>query len=259
MAAVHKLGNTPMDCPELSRNRVKELSALRLQKYRQENGLVVIEGKRTLEQLKYYGISPREQYLSPGTDPVWPELPAFAAREGDFRRICDSETPQGIVALFTLPQPREVDFELALYLDGIADPGNLGGIFRSAAAFGIDTLLLSPGCVEVASPKVIRASLGSVYVVPYQIVTAAQLAALRATTFITDTRGSVLLRDFCPAPRDKTVVVIGSEAHGVSPQVAALAQGSLRIGMREGMESLNAGIAAALVAHHLYNRAPNSD
>lgn len=236
---------------EISKSRMRELRKLQQKKQRLSEGKVVVEGLRTLKQLRDWGIKPLEQYCTAGSSPVWTGVPALVLRDWELGKICDSEHPQGVAALFALPREREVSFRLAFYLDGIKDPGNLGTIFRLAIAFGIGALLLSPDCVEVSSPKVIRASLGSVFKVPFQILEAEQLRSTQAELLLTDASSGEALRSFAPDAARATVIALGSEAHGLSAGVKALADRTLRIEMGEGMESLNVAVSAGIIAHHL--------
>lgn len=210
---------------------------------------MVLEGKRLMKQLASWGIMPLELYLREEET----ELKAsktYIVSSQDMERICSSEHPPELAGLYPLPEARTAEYQLAFYLENIADPGNLGTIFRIASAFGIDCLLLSPHCCEVSSPKVIRASLGAVYRVPFAIgelnellVPGTKLAAL-----VMD--GSVALQEYklSSAP---TVFALGSEAHGLSPETLAKATETIRITMRGGMESLNAAVCAGIVAYQL--------
>ncbi len=240
-----------MKLARLSKNRMLELGKLKQKKQRLSEGRVVVEGLRTLRQLRDWGIVPLEQYVLEGEVPVWQQVPAYQLHAWELARICDSEHPQGMAGLFELPRERGVDFQRAFYLDGISDPGNLGTIFRIAAAFALDTLLLSPDCVEVASPKVIRSSLGSVFKVPFQIMAADQLQILKANLILTEASSGEALRSWHPQAGERIVIVLGSEARGVSDGVKTLADKTLRIEMGEGIESLNVAVAAGIIAHHL--------
>ncbi len=241
---------------ELSKNRAGELSKLKQKKQRLREGRLVVEGLRTLVQLRDWGIKPLEQYLEEGAEVVWDDVPAYFARSWEWAKICDSEHPQGVAALFELPRERKVEFGLAFYLDGISDPGNLGTIFRIAVSFGLETLLLSPDCVEVSSPKVVRASLGSVFKVPFRVLEASQLGEIGADLILTDASSGEALGDFTPTPDKAAVIAFGSEARGIGDKLKALASRTLRIEMEAGMESLNVAVAAGIVAHHLHGLKP---
>ncbi|HNX38253.1 MAG TPA: RNA methyltransferase [Candidatus Cloacimonadota bacterium] len=244
----------------ISKERVKYLAKLHQKKFRLEEDLVIVEGANIIEQLIQNGYPPLEIYHTEET-PLPHGLGGTNCLVGDdaaLERICDTKTPQGIAGLYHLPAESEGEFRTALYLDGIADPGNLGTIFRTAAAFGIDTILLSEDCTEVASPKVIRASLGSVFWLRHKTLTHSQLLSLGASKYCLIMEGKIPLNSFQPSGA-RSVYLIGSEAHGVSPELISRCDGSLRIAMAEGMESLNAAVASAILAHHLYIKQRISD
>lgn len=241
-----------MNYGELSKNRAAELSKLKQKKYRLQEGRVVVEGLRTLGQLKQYGLTPLEQYLREGGSPLWENVSTFQVKDWLWGRLCESEQPQGIAGLFPLPPAGVASFATALYLDGIADPGNLGTIFRCAAAFGLDALLLSEHCVEVSSPKVIRASLGSVYRVPHEVISAQELGRYGAELYIGEMRGGIPLSRFKPEAGRKLIIAIGGEAQGISSDLKKMANGAITIPIGSEMESLNAAVAAGIILHRLF-------
>ncbi|MDD3632763.1 MAG: RNA methyltransferase [Candidatus Cloacimonetes bacterium] len=237
---------------DLSKNRIKELTKLKQKNYRLQKKLVVVEGLRTLEQIKFYGIKPIEQYLLEGMQAIWENVPTYYLNEGDMHRICDSEHPSGLAALFPIPQAQKFNFNNAFYLDKVSDPGNLGSIFRIAAAFSLDTLLLSPECVEVSSPKVIRSSCGSVYKVPFQQINISELKALQSRIVLADAHKGQELTKFKLKPEEKLIIVFGSEAQGISSEISSLTDEALHIKISSAIESLNVSISAAIIAYHLF-------
>lgn len=242
-----------MKLPVLSKTKLKTIVRLKQKKFRLQEGLVVIDGIRSLSQIQAYGITPLEQYCVEGAgSPIWGEVPAYSVRDWEMGRICSSEHPQNVAALFSVPEPRKVDFRLAFYLDGISDPGNLGTIFRLVAAFDIDCACLSPDCVEISSPKVIRSSLGSVYHVPFEILSHTRIRDTGARIFIADSHEGLSIKEFHPLPDEKVIVALGSEAHGVSEGLRSLRPEKLHIQTSSHIESLNVSIAAGIIAHHLY-------
>ncbi|HNQ43567.1 MAG TPA: RNA methyltransferase [Candidatus Cloacimonadota bacterium] len=237
---------------KLSKNRCSELANLKQKKYRQKQQLVVLEGQRLLSQMAEYGIQPLEIYSTEGSIvPKYSDIPHFQAEAFQLNRICESQHPPTLAGLYPLPQPREVDFETALYLDHVADPGNLGTIFRLAAAFSIAAILLSDESCEISSPKVIRAALGAVYQIPWRVIPAAELSRINARIIALDMDGSIKLPDYHP-DHQKTIYVLGSEAHGISPEIQEMASATLRIPISNEMESLNVAITAGILCYHLY-------
>jgi len=236
--------------PPLSKAKISVIAKLKQKKFRQERKQVVVEGYRLLRQLADYGVCFHEVYYSS-------ELPEFCSGDQAFKlspaeiaRICDSDHPPQLAALYDIPSPKKADYRTALYLDRISDPGNMGTIFRTAAAFGIDEIFLSEGCCEIANPKVIRSSLGAVYKVPHMIMDHAALASEPSMKVALDMAGETSLPEFSKQAAP-AIYILGSEAHGVDPRLMALADIRLSIPMAGQMESLNVAISAAILAYHL--------
>ncbi len=151
---------------ELNNNHAKKLVKLHQKKYRTLYKKTIVEGVRLIDQLKDYGINFDELIISNPDQFDASQYSAkqiFIANEDQMKKITSTKTPQNIAAVInTIPIPiKETQF--LLYLDGISDPGNLGTIFRTATAAGVSGIILSPDCCKIYNPKVIRASLGSIF------------------------------------------------------------------------------------------------
>lgn len=138
----------------------------------------------------------------------------------------------------------------ALMLESIRDPGNLGTIIRSAAAFGVEYVIMSDDCADIYNPKTVRAAMGAIFKVKtlsvYSFVDAiGDIRACGRRVFATALDEHALkLGDFEISADD--VFIIGNEGHGLSKEAILACDGSVYIPMREGTESLNAAIAASL-------------
>lgn len=222
-------------------------------KYRRESGEFLCEGPKMWAEAVEHGwvistlMTPDEGLLrqSEGVAArsvlVSPELLSYAA---------DTETPQKMIFTCRIPERAErLTGERFLVLDGVQDPGNVGTIWRTADAFGADGLILLPGCADPWSPKVVRATMGACFRLPVLTCTAGELChllaqrkiPLYATALREDTR------DIRRADLKRSAVVIGSEGRGVSEEVLALCEATLKIPMRDRCESLNAAMAAGIV------------
>jgi TrmH family RNA methyltransferase len=140
-----------------------------------------------------------------------------------------------------------------LVLDGVTDPGNVGTIIRSAAAFGASGVLLTPGSGDPLNGKAIRASMGAVFRVRFAAVTYEQLASFDIESLIAlDAEGTTSMRD---AARDvaasgaSAAIVIGAERDGVSPDLRALASVTASIPQDLRVESVNASVAASIALY----------
>ena len=213
-------------------------------------GKFVADGTKLLHEavLWYEGLD--TVIVSDGIEPELPEyVDVYAVPQDIMESISPMKTPQG--ALFVCKLPEETPFEPKpgmLLLDGIQDPGNLGTILRTADALDIPVALLE-GCADPYSHKTVRASMGAIFRTPVQITTWAEAEeALRnAGIPVAVTALSDRAVDIREADLSDTAVVIGSEGKGVRKQIIDAAQKELIIPMNPRCESLNAGIAAAIV------------
>lgn len=141
--------------------------------------------------------------------------------------------------------------EKFLALDHLQDPGNLGTIIRTADAFGADGILLSEGCADCYSPKVLRSTMGSVFRLPIWTVpdlaqTLKELHQAGFSTFGAALDETAICLGNFSFPQ-KSVAVVGNEGNGISRPVLDACQQTLYIPMKGETESLNAGVAASLI------------
>lgn len=162
--------------------------------------------------------------------------------------MSDTETPPGVLAVLPIllrslpPRP-----ERLLILDEIRDPGNLGTMLRTAAAAGVDGVLLSPGCVDPYNPKVVRAGMGAHFRLSIQQMVWPEIAKVTQAmkVWLAAADGTLPYTDV--NWREPTALLIGSEAHGAGKEAAALATGSIYVPMFAATESLNAATAAGII------------
>jgi 23S rRNA (guanosine2251-2'-O)-methyltransferase len=143
---------------------------------------------------------------------------------------------------------------LAFLLDGITDPQNMGAILRNARAFGVNGVIVPKDRSCPVTAAVFRASAGAAAHVPVVLVTnlARTVETLQEKGFwlyAATEEGETAISDMKPAPR--TGIVLGSEEHGIRKLVREKCDGSVRIPMEPGVDSLNVGIAAGILAFHL--------
>lgn len=165
--------------------------------------------------------------------------------------ICDTVSPQGVVGIVSMQEASAAlahRATLLLILDSIRDPGNLGTILRTAQATCVEAVVLSHGCADAYSPKVVRASMGAHFDLPlFHDATwpTIEKLVIGKHCVLADADGQLTPWEFDWAP--PVALIVGSEAHGASAEARAMAQLSLRLPMAEGAESLNAAIVAAVM------------
>jgi len=170
--------------------------------------------------------------------------------------ISDVVTCQGIVAL---ARPKFVRLEdlspdrdtLLLIADAIQDPGNMGALVRSAAALGADAVILLPGCADPWGAKAVRGSAGACFRIPLLRSDPSglfdQLRAWGLRSVALDSGGRIPLREY--DFRGPCAIIVGSEGPGLSPLAISSADAIVRIPIAEGVESLNAAVAASIVLY----------
>ena len=249
----------------ISKTDIKQLSRLSTKKGRNEYGLYLIEGLRIIrsalrvqtkinrifvtarfeESVDYQLISNRFNQI------LKPEI----IDEKTMKQITQTVTPSGILAVCSLPKVTELPSTIVsnwLYLDKIADPGNLGTLLRSAAWFGTTQVALSPHCADLFNPKVMRGGMGAHF--SLQMVTNCDLHQFKSSDHLiigADHKGMSIV-DFNHNAKD-WVLVIGSEAHGISKENSNHIKYSLSIPKNGSGDSLNAAVAGSIMLYCLNN------
>lgn len=241
--------------------QVRQLA--RQRKVREESGLAVLEGIRLAEEAVAAGLAleyvlysdqlvarPRGAALLEALRATG--VPLHLVEQQTLERAADTQTPQGIVAVF---RPRTAGLEslpagLVVLLDNVQDPGNVGTVVRSLEALGGSGLVVAGG-VDPYNPKVVRSAMGSLFRLPVvKAESAAALDRLKATgrrIYVADAGG-----ELTPWQVDLTgvvLLVVGNEGAGPSPEARQRADGVLSIPMPGPTESLNAGVAASLLIY----------
>lgn len=175
-----------------------------------------------------------------------------------FGELSDTDTPQGVLAVMQIPENSfvpDAECKSIIVLDKVSEPGNMGTVIRTAEAFGYDAIYLMSGCTDIYSPKTVRATMGSLFRMKFkEDCTVEDIISLKKTGFTvaaTTPAGDTDLERF-KAPQ-KTAVVIGNEARGVSDEVLQTADVRVKINMDGMAESLNAAVAAGITMHWLKN------
>lgn len=249
----------------ISKTDIKKLSKLSTKKGRNKYNLYLIEGLRIIrsalraqapinrifvtarfeESVDYQSISNRFNKM------LKPEI----IDEKTMKQITQTVTPSEILAVCSLPKITELPSTIAsnwLYLDKIADPGNLGTLLRSAAWFGTTQVALSPHCADPFNPKVMRGGMGAHF--SLQMVTNCNLRQFKSSDHLiigADHRGMTII-DFNHNAKD-WVLVIGSEAHGISKENINHIEYSLSIPANGSGNSLNAAVAGSIMLYCLNN------
>ena len=232
---------------------VKQVRSLRDKKFRKQSGLFVVEGgnifKDMPDGLSVEYILATEERLDEVQKLIFStRVCVYVVSESVMKSLSDTVTPYGLIAVLKTPQ---VEFSMpkgnALLLDGVSDPGNMGTIIRTAAARGFEDIYLLD-CVDVYSPKVVRATLGGLFKVRLCEVDESEAIDLldNLNSAVLDFGGEDLTKAEINSP---ILIITGSEAHGVRDSVLAHSKRILTLPMTNGIESLNAAVATAVAMY----------
>ncbi|MCU0304985.1 MAG: RNA methyltransferase [Thermoanaerobaculales bacterium] len=235
------------------------LKDLRRRVRNRPEGQVVVDGRRLVADVVRWGVPVLELYLAEGVEPD-PEIAAaagevFTVDSAVLDEIAPTRHPQGVLAVVADPRlpPWPGREGVALWLDTVQDPGNLGAIVRSSAALGARAVLLSPGCADPFHPAAVRGSAGAVFRLPLtRDVTAARVAER-----MSESGGEVWAAGPGGTPVDRwrpsppLVLLLGAEGAGLSPEALAVATGEVTIPLDREVESLNVAVAAGVLLERL--------
>ena len=243
--------------------RIKLVRSLNQPRERRRERAFLVEGVRLVEDALRAGLSPRVALVdreqldrSPRGVAIsaalrsMPGIELLRVSERVLASVTETVAPQGIVAVFTQPEPSASPMfgPLALVLDGIRDPGNLGTILRAAEASGIVGGALLIGCADVWAPKVVRSGMGAHFRLPLlpdvDLSTARRLLGDRAIWLAEMSGGRAY--DEVDWTRD-CALVMGGEAAGASDEAERAATGVVSIPMAGGAESLNVAMATSII------------
>lgn len=247
----------------ISKAKVSLVASLSMPKMRRRHGLFMAEGHKsvadTLGLFSPEFIVVSEESALPAGIPA--SVPVFTADAAAMRKMSTLSTPPRVIAVYRMPEPEDVPApvagELAVLLDGIQDPGNLGTIVRSAHWFGIRRIYCSKDTVDIFNSKTIQATMGSIGHVDVFYCDLADIIASRPDgmqVFGLLLEGENIYRQ----PLSQSgLIVLGNEGKGISPAIRGLVTGALTIppgNPSSHSESLNVGVAAAVALSQFRSR-----
>jgi RNA methyltransferase, TrmH family len=238
----------------LSKSQIKLITSLKQKKYRQQNGLFVVEGDKTIKELlqsswQLYALYTTETF---NIDAKVENL----ITETELKRISFLTTPNKALAVFKIPTEKPIKKEgLIVALDDVRDPGNLGTIIRLCDWFGIKSLVCSNATTDCFNPKVIQATMGS--------ITRVNINYVDLINFLNETKmpiyGAFMEGEnvYQTNLKDEGVLVMGNEANGISKSIEAIITNKIsipRFGDLQAAESLNVATATSILLSEFKRR-----
>ncbi|MBD5550099.1 MAG: RNA methyltransferase [Lachnospiraceae bacterium] len=256
----------------IANEKIKHVAALQQKaKLRREESLFVVEGGRLFLEapvsliIEVYITKSffenadgrmREKLAQTGYEEVSEQV---------FGKMSDTKAPQGILAVLAQQKYKKEELmgtsPLLLLLENIQDPGNLGTILRTAEGAGVTGVILSPDCADIYQPKVVRSTMGSLFRVPFyrteglhkdiEFLQNRSVKVYAAYLEGSDCYDTVSYLGGC-------AFLIGNEGNGLTRETAMAADACIRIPMEGKLESLNAGVSAALLVYEAARQRRNS-
>lgn len=241
------------------KNQIKFIKSLQQKKYRNQNGMFVVEGIKSVREFLNSDYKVEKVYMtSPDIfDMEVPEMELIS--EGELAQMSGLHSPNSVLGVFHIPIPKKLEItDWILVLDDIRDPGNLGTIIRLCDWFGIEHLVCSEHTVDCYNPKVLQATMGS--------ITRVNLGYTDLTRFLSTTDmpvygtfmgGAAVYTEKLPPAG---ILVMGNEANGISTAVEKLINQKISIpqpASRKGRtsnrttESLNVATATAIFLNEI--------
>ncbi|WP_373518400.1 TrmH family RNA methyltransferase [Pricia sp.] len=236
----------------VSKNQIKLVKSLQQKKYRNQHGLFVVEGVKTVRELldsefKGYAIFTTDVSVFDDQDEA-----IESVTEAELRKMSGLTTPNTVLGVFEMAEAGIIDFsDWILAVDDVRDPGNLGTMIRLCDWFGIEHLICSENTVDCYNPKTLQASMGSIARVQVGYTDLEDF--LRKTglpIFGAFMEGQTIYQTKMP---EKGILVVGNESTGISPEVQALVSKKICIPQfgKKTAESLNVATATAILLNEI--------
>ena len=246
---------------------ITETSKLKALKYRKLTQSFLMEGEKLIEAALLSGTQITTIFFGEDKEKSFShilkkaddrEIKTVSISAQAAAKLASGKSTQGIFAVGKIKNypMAEAQGTLIIALEDLSDPGNMGTIIRTADAVGAGSLILSAGCSDIYNEKVLRASMGSVF----------NVNAIISKDFIKDIKalkekgynlacGHLEGEDFFARQKhEKTVLIIGNEARGISEGAAGICQSRWKLPMPGGAESLNAAVAAGIMMYDIMRK-----
>ena len=256
---------TSLDAPELDVYTRLTQAQLR-NRLEPEKGLFIAESPKVIGTALSAGLEPvsflmEQRHITGDAAPLlarFPDVPVYTAERELLERLTGYTLTRGVLCAMRRPAPKSpssviADARRVAVLEGVVDATNIGAIFRSAAALGMDAVLLSPTCCDPLTRRAVRVSMGTVFQLPwatFDIWPNGGMALLRGAGFATC---AMALRDDSLALGDerlnslpKLAIVLGAEGDGLANGTIAACDYTVRIPMAHGVDSLNVAADSAV-------------
>lgn len=239
--------------------------------YEKKGGIFIAESPNVIDRAISAGYEPvsflmEEKHITGDAEFIlkkFPDLPVYTAERPVLEKLTGYKLTRGVLCALKRKEPKELTAVLKnakriAILEDIADATNMGAIFRSAAALGIDAVLLTPGCGDPLNRRCLRVSMGNVFLVDWaRIGSQAEDWPQAGMNLLKDLgykilsmalrKNSVDITDPVLHSQEKLAILLGTEGNGLLTQTIEMSDYVVKIPMKDGVDSLNVAAAAAVI------------
>ena len=235
----------------LDNERIKGYIKLKDRKYRKKTNTFLIEGRHLV--LEAYKAGKIVELILEKDEVLPLNLPTIYVTNEIISKISEMDNPSTVMALCKMDNQEEVKGNKILMLDGIQDPGNLGTIIRSSLAFNIDTIVLSPECVDLYNPKVIRSTQGMIFninIIRKELEPIIHtLKEQEIPVYGTNVEYGEDVTYLKEKDKKSFALIMGNEGQGVRREILEMCDKFLFIDMNDKVESLNVAVATSILLY----------
>ncbi|MFA7082572.1 MAG: RNA methyltransferase [Bacteroidales bacterium] len=246
----------------ISKAEIKTIASYKQAKYRNEANVYIVEGVKMVDELirsheEIEILCATKEYKNINTERAKQVL---EIKEDDLKRISSFTTPNQVLAVVRRKEAKEpiIKSKIVLILDEIKDPGNLGTIIRIADWFGLEDIICSENTVELYNPKTIQSTMGSIFRVNVTYKNLSEfLTSIPQNHPIYGTIIEGGKNIYKEELKSEALIIIGSESHGISPEIRPLITHPITIpsfSLAQSAESLNASIATSIIVSEFKRR-----
>lgn len=241
-------------------NLFKKVKKLKERRFRDKEGLFIIEGFRLIEEAIKAKMEIEDIIISKDYEQKFEEFllnnidlnkKSYFLSNNLFMQVASTENPQGIIAVVKKKNnQKNLKGDFYLICDKVQDPGNLGTIIRTAHAAGVNGIILTKGTVDIYNDKTIRSTMGSIFYIPiyYDDENHSIIRELKKDGFSLVATSLAESKNFFEENlKGKTILAVGNEGNGISNELFELADKKVKIPMPGGAESLNVSIATSII------------
>mgnify|MGYP004501593099 FL=1 len=234
----------------IENNKIKEIKKLNQKKYRDKQQLFLVESRHLVLEAYKTGYL---KTLILEQDEIFPlNIETMYVTNDIIHYLGETETPQTIMGVCEKVKEAETPGSKILILDNIQDPGNMGTIIRSAVAFGVDTIILGDGCVDLYNPKVVRSSQGMIFHMNFMRKNLLEwLPTIKGKYQIIGTKVTHGKDIKTLEKNQKIGIIMGNEGNGIQEDILELCDEYVYIPMSDVCESLNVGVATSILLYEL--------